>query len=131
MNPLTALVIDDDKMLALGFSIALQQSGFTVEKCTDGTQAMEEIERLRPAVVTLDVHMPHISGIDILRAIRSHPHLIDTKVIVVTAAGTVANSDIVNTLADLVLLKPISLSQLTSLATRFAEQQRGLSSTTN
>jgi DNA-binding response OmpR family regulator len=121
MNPLSALVIDDDQMLALGFSIALQQAGFTVENCTDGTRAMEEIERLRPSVVTLDVHIPHVSGIDILRAIRSNLHLVDTKVIVVTAAGAVANSDLVNTLADLVLLKPISLSQLTSLATRFAE----------
>lgn len=124
MKQLTAIVVDDDKGVAMAFSIAMRHVGFTVEPITDSTIALAEIEKTRPDVVILDVNMPVVSGIDILRAIRSNPELARTKVIMATASGMITQDDNVAELADLVLLKPISLTQITTFATRFAEQSR-------
>jgi two-component system, OmpR family, alkaline phosphatase synthesis response regulator PhoP len=120
----TAIVVDDDKSLGLAFSIALRRSGFLVEQITDSTTALDVIERQRPDVVILDVNMPIVTGIDILHAMRKKPELTQIKVIIATAGGTITHDDEINDLADLVLLKPISLAQLTTFAARFLEQKQ-------
>ena len=62
----------------------------------------------------LDLHLPHVSGPDILRHIRVDARLTETRVIVATAHARIAES--IRREADLVLLKPISFSQLRDLA---------------
>jgi DNA-binding NtrC family response regulator len=124
MRPLTALVVDDDIGLAQAFSIAMRRSGFEVTTITNSTLALAEIEKVRPDVVILDVNMPIVSGIDILQAVRQNPVLAGMKVIMATASGTISQDDEVQQLADLILLKPIRLTQIITFATRLAEQHR-------
>jgi CheY-like chemotaxis protein len=70
---------------------------------------------VEPDVVILDLNLPRVSGIDILRQIRSDPRLVNTRVVVVTAHDEMVND--IQDQADLVLIKPVAFSQIRKLAT--------------
>jgi len=111
-----ALIIEDDEDLAIIFTKALEVAEFKVEIIHDGQIALERLANTIPNVVVLDLHLPHVSGPDILRQIRADPRLAETRVILATADPILA--DVLNDEADLVLLKPISFDQLSAFARR-------------
>ena len=82
----------------------------------DGQQASARLNDALPSVVILDLHLPHVSGRDILDQIRTDPRLQETRVMVATADAAMA--DMLRSEADLVLIKPISFGQLRDLAKR-------------
>ena len=114
-NPV-ALIIEDDESLATVFSMALQMAGFETEIARTGRAALTSIAELTPALILLDLHLPHVAGQDILRQIRSEERLARTWVILATADAITAEG--LRGEADLVLLKPISVTQLRDLAKR-------------
>jgi two-component system cell cycle response regulator DivK len=114
-NPL-AFIIEDDQRLATIFANALQMAEFETEIIQDGKSALDRLAAAIPAIVVLDLHLPHISGRDILRQIRKDERLAKTRVILATADPLMAES--LRGDADLVLLKPISFGQLRDLASR-------------
>ncbi len=113
-----ALVIEDDVDLSTIFSEALKIAGFETEIIRDGQAAVERLAEVVPNVVVLDLHLPHVAGTDILQQIRADSRLDDTRVIVATADASLA--EVLEDDADLVLLKPISFLQLSTLASRFS-----------
>jgi two-component system cell cycle response regulator DivK len=114
-NPF-ALIIEDDPKLAFLFDEALQMAEFETEIVQDGQAALERLAATTPAVVVLDLHLPHLSGSDILAHIRADQRLAQTRIMLATADASKAEhlrSDV-----DVVLLKPISLHQMSTLAKR-------------
>ena len=83
------LIVDDDFMVAkvhAGFVAAL--AGFeVVGTASSGAQALAEVDRLRPDLVLLDVYLPDMTGLDVLRRLRSDGWPAD--VIVISAARDV------------------------------------------
>jgi DNA-binding response OmpR family regulator len=116
MTPPLALVIEDDPKLANIFAEALRAAEFEAEIVQDGQLALARLADIVPAVVVLDLHLPYISGKDILQSIRSDSRYNQTRVILATADPMMAEE--LRTEADLVLLKPISFTQLRDLASR-------------
>lgn len=116
MEKLTAFVIEDNKNLALAFAEALREANYEAEVIHDGKIAKERLTETAPAIVILDLHIPHIKGKDILTYIRSEERLKNVRVIVATANDREAEE--LNDTADLVLLKPVGFSQLKQLASR-------------
>ena len=114
MSEPLGLVIEDDEDLSVIFSEALQAAGFTTEIIKSGDKALERLGNVVPQVVVLDLHLPRVAGMDILHRIRGDKRLNNTRVIVATAHPRMAES--LRDEADLVLLKPISFSQLRDLA---------------
>lgn len=114
-NPL-ALIIEDDPDAATIFSEALQAAGFETEIVRTGDKALKRLAVTTPDAVVLDLHLPHVSGTDILRQIRADARLAKTRMIIATADPRMA--ELLRDQADLVLLKPISFSQLRDLAAR-------------
>jgi CheY-like chemotaxis protein len=114
----TALVIEDNIDLNAIFSSALEKAGYSIQSIYDGAVAQQILAETVPAIIVLDLHMPKVSGDVVLKHIRSDPRLKDVRVIVVTADARFA--DALQFQAELVLLKPISFSQLSTLASRFA-----------
>jgi CheY-like chemotaxis protein len=110
-----ALIVEDDKKLADIFFLALQTE-FQVKVVEDGEAALAQLSISIPALLILDLHLPRISGQFILAHIRSDKRLADTRVILATADAQLAEQ--LQEKADLVLLKPISVSQLRDLAMR-------------
>ena len=115
---LQALVIEDHPDIADIFMRSLTAGGFETELFQDGFDALRYLKTTVPAVVCLDLHLPEISGLDILEAIRSDERLAETRVILVTADQHLAKT--VEEKADLVLLKPVTFTQLRDLAARIA-----------
>lgn len=118
-NP-TAIVVDDDLNIGSIFKTALELSGFSVEHIQDSRRAFERIRAVQPILVTLDMQMPIVSGAELLRAIRADEQLVGTKVMLVTANSRVTQDEAVNQLADVILIKPVTLAQIRDLATRLA-----------
>jgi two-component system cell cycle response regulator DivK len=114
----TALVIEDDADLATIFTEALQIAGFEVETLRDGSKAKVRLAEATPAVIVLDLHLPHISGKELLAQIRADARLANAHVILATADARLADM-LDETEKDLlVLVKPISFGQLRDLAKR-------------
>ena len=116
MTSSLALIIEDDPDLATIFAEALHGAEFETEIIADGQTALARLDIIIPSVVVLDLHLPFASGRDILEHIRADARLNDTRVILATADGSLA--DTLESKADLILLKPISFSQLRNLAAR-------------
>jgi two-component system cell cycle response regulator DivK len=114
-NPL-ALIIEDDAPHANLFSEALQKAGFEIEVIRDGQVAIARLAEITPALVVLDLHLPHVSGEDILKHIRNDARLVKTRIVVASADPQMAS--MLRDKADLVLIKPISYFQLKELAIR-------------
>jgi len=116
MSSQFALVIEDDKDVAIMFAEALRMAGCKTEIIRAGDAALARLAATVPDVVVLDLHLPRVEGIDILRQIRADARLAGTRVIVVTGDPPAAEG--LQDLADLVLIKPVGLDQLSDLATR-------------
>ena len=114
-NPL-ALVVEDDSKQATIFAQALSMAHFETEIVQDGKSALERLAETTPALVVLDMHLPHFTGDYILKQIRADVRLANTRVIIATADPLMAEP--LREQSDLVLLKPISFNQLRDLAAR-------------
>ncbi|MCB0167240.1 MAG: response regulator [Anaerolineae bacterium] len=114
-NPL-ALIIEDDPKLADIFNMALKEAKYDTEIINDGKLALAKLAETVPSVVLLDLHLPGVSGSQILEHIRSDDRLAATRVMLATADTLMAEK--LRSKANIVLLKPISFSQLRDLASR-------------
>ena len=82
----TVLVCDDAIFMRTLVSDILQQAGFdVVGQAETGSQAVEEYKRLRPDLVTMDIVMPDLGGIDAVREITAFDP--DAKVLMCSAMG--------------------------------------------
>jgi len=110
------MVIEDDEKLATIYSEALSQAGFSARVVRDGKDAMNLLREIVPVLVVLDLHLPSLSGKDILKAIRQDPNLATTWVVIATADPAMAAD--LHDQADIVMIKPISFIQLRDMARR-------------
>lgn len=82
------LVADDEPHIGRIIKMKLEQGPFRVTLAYDGREAMEAIERHEDIeLVMLDLMMPHLSGLDVLGALRANPKHRDLPCIILTAAG--------------------------------------------
>ena len=111
-----AFVVEDDEDLATIFAEALQSSDYQVETIRDGSIARERLNQAEPHLVVLDMHLPGVSGADLLTQIRSDARL--KHVVVVLATADARLGEAYTDVADFVLIKPITFTQLRDLTTR-------------
>jgi DNA-binding response OmpR family regulator len=90
----TVLIVEDDEMIREMIDITLSQAGYRVTTAGSGESALDLLKRVKVDLVLLDVHMPRMSGLDVLMAMaksgRNTP-----PVLMVTAnrqASTVAEA---------------------------------------
>lgn len=111
-----AFIVEDDERLAAIFTQAVQMAGFETRTIRNGRAALAALDTLVPQMMVLDVHLPEVSGDKILHFIRQEARLQHIRVILATADAAMA--DALQDQGDLVLVKPISFSQLRELAGR-------------
>jgi len=86
-NPINVLVVDDEPVLAEMVSMALRYEGWNITTAADGASAISAARGARPDAVVLDIMLPDMSGLDVLRQLREHsPHL---PVLLLTAKDAV------------------------------------------
>jgi len=77
------MVVEDEEALAVGVRDALEHAGFSVDVEFDGANALERIRQAKPDLVVLDLMLPGMSGLDILRNLRDERQ--NVRVLILTA----------------------------------------------
>jgi len=109
----TVMIIEDEADAAELFSEMMRINGFRVIKMFSSAPAIPIITQEKPDVILLDVMMPDISGLEVLRYIRREPDLSATPVIILSAKSM--PSDIktgIEAGASLYLTKPVGFQDL-------------------
>lgn len=125
MNPgESILVVDDDTAILKSMERVLRDAGFcSITLCDDSRQVLERVREMNPAVVLMDLVMPHLSGEELLASLRAHHPGI--PVIMVTATDDVATAvRCIQSGAYDYLTKPLDLDRLLATVTRAFEVQR-------
>lgn len=87
----TILVVDDEPLVREALSLALGNNGHRVLCASDGAAALPMIRAERPDAVVLDLNMPAMNGLTVLRAMRDDPATRATPVLLLTGAGDKAS----------------------------------------
>jgi CheY-like chemotaxis protein len=113
-----ALIIEDDEDLASIFAEALRGVGFEVELVADGRMAQERLTNgVIPFLILLDMHLPHISGADILTNVIKKDDRFSKSIVIITTADA-RMGEAYTEQVDFVMIKPISFVQLRDLTNR-------------
>ncbi|QEF98506.1 Transcriptional regulatory protein YycF [Stieleria maiorica] len=80
------VVIDDDRGIVLGVQMRLRHAGFDVSVAYDGTEGLELIRSQNPDLVLLDVQMPNLDGLAVLKCLREDPDVVTPPVIMLSAS---------------------------------------------
>lgn len=121
------LLIEDDSLIGDGIKIGLEKSGFSVDWFTDGQDGEEALFQASYAAVVLDLGLPGIDGLDILKNWRNQNRM--EPVLILTARGDVderiAGLDFG---ADDYLPKPFSLMEVKARLNALIRRQNGIAS---
>jgi len=113
MEKTRILVADDDQDILELVVFKLAQAGFDTVAVTDGTAALAAIEADPPRLAILDIMMPGMSGIDVLRSVRANDAISDLDVILLTARARDTDVDTgYATGANDYVIKPFSPREL-------------------
>jgi len=109
----TIIVVEDEPDTAEMFAEMMSLMGYQVFKSYGGVRAIDLIADKKPAAVVLDLMMPDLSGLEVLRFMRRDPRLAEIPVVIVSAKGLPA--DVKRGLdagASSYLTKPVSFNDL-------------------
>ena len=82
------LVADDEPRITKLVSMALSEEGFRVVTASSGEEALAKAEQIRPDIILLDIMMPDLDGIEVMRQLRERRPV---PVILLTAKGSTAD----------------------------------------
>ena len=101
------LIVDDDDQVALALSIRLRAAGYEVDTARDGGTGLQKLALKLPDVVLLDMRMPGIDGLEVIRRMKLDERLSRVPVIVISAnAQETVKREAIATGAQLFLEKP-------------------------
>lgn len=81
---LAALVVDDDPTARILLSKILEREGFSVDVASDGTEALARLHTRGYAIIFLDLMMPNVDGISVLRTLNAERPDLLSRVVVIT-----------------------------------------------
>ena len=114
MSAPAALVVEDDNLMASVLKALLTKQGWEVDIAPDGQSGLQRLVD-RPdhwGLAVVDLFLPHLSGLDLIRQVRARPELADTPIIVLSASAQ--EGDVVTALeigANDFLTKPLRPSE--------------------
>ncbi len=112
---LKVLLVDDEDSLRKVMKELLERDGYIVAEARDGVQALDQIDRVGPDIIVLDLNLPGLDGYGVLSHLRSRPATAGIPVIVLTAKGDEENEVRVFELgADDFLTKPFRARALSA-----------------
>jgi len=109
------LLVDDEDSLRKVLKDLLERDGYEVSEARDGVQALDQVDRIGPDIIVLDLNLPALDGYGVLSQLRSRPATAGIPVIVLTAKGDEDNEVRVFELgADDFLQKPFRARALSA-----------------
>ncbi len=116
----TVIIVEDEPDAAEMFAEMMRVSGYRVVKIYSSTPAIGIITAEEPDIVILDVMMPDVSGLEVLRYIRREPNLKNIPVILVSAKSMPSDIKVgMDAGASHYLTKPVSFLELKKTVDKF------------
>lgn len=115
METRTILVVDDEQSIRFLYKEELEEAGYRVITAADGDEALYKVKKERPDLITLDIRMPGMDGIEVLHRIREMNK--DIPVIMSTAYGEYRN-DFNVWASDAYIIKTANLAELKETISR-------------
>lgn len=116
------LIAEDDEDIALILTRLLSRAGNTVLRAADGVAALDLAVRHRPDVVLTDLGMPRMDGLALTRALRAHPDLADTPIVMLSGHLHPGDTEPVAAGVCVVLLKPCPNDRLRAVVQDLADR---------
>lgn len=115
-------MVDDISLNVLLLQKSLQRFNFNIVTANSGREALEVIAAIKPAIVFLDVMMPGMDGLAVLKAIRQNPANDDIRVVMVSALASEADIDAAKERgANAYITKPIVMATLMNVVMQQVE----------
>jgi DNA-binding response OmpR family regulator len=107
----TILLVEDDPSILRGLELNLRLEGFRTLTARDGEEGLRIARRERPDLIVLDMMLPKLDGMEVIRALRVDD--LDTPIVVLSARGTEADKVLgLSTGADDYVAKPFGVAEL-------------------
>ncbi len=110
----TVLIADDDDDTRVMFRTLLGTKGYRVVEASDGEEVIEVTLRENPGLVLLDLGLPLMNGLNVIRRLRNDLHVIDIPVVVITGYDKHFDTAVAAGCDDY-LIKPIDFGRLDSI----------------
>jgi PAS domain S-box-containing protein len=117
------LIIEDDPLGRRSLAVFLAQTGHAVAAVASGPEALRWLGDERAALIVLDLHLPGMAGLDVLRQLRALPSGRDVPIVVLTAeTGDGHTADLQALDVEALLQKPVDLGELVETIGRLLER---------
>ncbi len=116
-------IVDDEWFNRDLLRIPLELRGYQVMEAENGEQALEVLQTQSFNLLILDLQMPRMNGLDVLRRVRQMP-MHDQMYIAINTANPTMVTDEVQEQADFILFKPLALQEFLLLIDRLQSQSR-------
>lgn len=109
------LVVDDDPVVRLLVNEFLSAQGYEVQTVESGSECLNQVTEKKPDFVVLDLLMPEMNGIEVLKKLRSNPNTSEVPIVMMSSdfdSEAIANS--YNVSADGYVQKPFGMRDILS-----------------
>ena len=107
------LIVEDDLLNRMFYEAVFKQRDYQLMVVDDGADVLEAVDSFRPDLITMDIHLPHISGRKLIRKITRQDATKHIPILAITAyAGKQDEADIRRAGAKGYLAKPLSIERL-------------------
>jgi two-component system response regulator FixJ len=104
-------IVDDDEAVRDSLQLLLQTEGFEAFGFGSCTEALDTLQDIKPACLVLDLHLPKMSGLELLRELRAR-HIVLPVVLITGHLDRKTRAQAIASGVDVVLQKPLSGSDL-------------------
>lgn len=121
MTKARILIVEDEPNIVESLSFILGRAGFEVDTVTDGIEALDRLRRQSFSALVLDIMLPGMNGLDVLKTIRADHALAILPVMVLTAKSQASDRRAAEAIgADAFVTKPFSNAEVVAQVTRLA-----------
>lgn len=106
------LIVDDDENFCQLLMDFAQELGFEATYLTDTEDLFEQIPKIRPNVITLDLQMPRHDGLEILSRLRENPLTKDMPVVIISVIAETLSQQLLGHRATGIFTKPLNFHKL-------------------
>ncbi len=103
------LIVDDEENIRFLYKEELEDEGFTVDLAKNGEEALEKVDHFQPDLITLDIKMPGLNGLEVLKRIREQKR--NLPIVLCSAYGEY-KQDLTTWASDAYVVKCADLTEL-------------------
>jgi DNA-binding response OmpR family regulator len=119
------LIVEDERHIIESLSFVLESEGFTVDSELDGEAALRRLRADPPDVLVLDVMLPKMNGLEVLKLVRADAALRGLRVVILTAKGRQQDRRMAEEIGvDAFMTKPFSNVEVVEVIRRVAAAAR-------